>query len=107
MNSDWAETMAFEEGVNLSKNLNLKRVNFESDNANIVDITFLGQCAKETYAHLKAFESAVITGVPRSGNRLADFICNFVLKINCAWVFYANYPKEIHDIVIQDAINEI
>ncbi|KAA3488631.1 reverse transcriptase [Gossypium australe] len=50
VNSDWAKIMAIEEGVILAKKMNLKKVHFESDNANIVnkinrkrrDITFIG-----------------------------------------------------------------
>ncbi|MBA0676649.1 hypothetical protein Goari_018117 [Gossypium aridum] len=64
----------------IAKILNLKKVNFESDNTSIVtklnssgqDITFMGQRAKEICMKLKDFEKAVITWAPRSYNRLAD-----------------------------------
>ncbi|MBA0613664.1 hypothetical protein Godav_014052 [Gossypium davidsonii] len=85
-----------------------------SDNADIVnriiskgqDITFIGQRANDIYLQLKTFEAAVITWAPRPINKLADFICKFVLSNNCIWNFDVNYPKEIHDLVILDAINE-
>nr|KJB67092.1 hypothetical protein B456_010G174300 [Gossypium raimondii] len=112
-NSEWAE-MAIEEGVSLTKSLNLKKVQFESDNANIVnkinrrdqDITFLGEHAHDIYEKLKSFENAVVTWAPRSSNKLPDFICKFVLSNNCIWNFDVNYPKGIHDLVILEAIDE-
>ncbi|XP_016704723.1 uncharacterized protein [Gossypium hirsutum] len=113
-NSEWAEMMTIEEGVSLAKSLNLKRVQFEFDSSNIVnkinrrdqDIRFLGQRAKAIYKKLRSFEEAVIKWAPRSSNKIADFICNFVLSNNCIWNFDVNYSKEIHDLVILDAINE-
>ncbi|MBA0553381.1 hypothetical protein Golob_012568 [Gossypium lobatum] len=76
LNSEWAELLALEEGVQLARKLKLQRVVFESDNASIVnkirrngqDFTILGQRA-------------------------------------CSWDFDVNYPKEIHEYVIHDAIN--
>ncbi|KAK5817381.1 hypothetical protein PVK06_022305 [Gossypium arboreum] len=112
-NSDWAEIMAIEEGIFLAKKMNIKKVLFESDNANIVnninskgqDITFIGQRANDIHLQLKSFEAAAVTWAPRSSNRIADFICKFVLKSNCKWVIDVNYPSEIHELVIQDVIN--
>ncbi|KAG8488151.1 hypothetical protein CXB51_018738 [Gossypium anomalum] len=113
-NSDWVEMMAIEEVVSLAKSLNLKKVKFEFDNANIVnkinsrdqDITFSGQRAEGIYKKLKSFKDAVITWTPRSSNKLVDFISKFVLSNNYNWNFDVNYPKEIHDLVILDAIYE-
>ncbi|MBA0580753.1 hypothetical protein Gorai_022958 [Gossypium raimondii] len=116
MNSAWAELMATEELI-MAKSLNLKKVNFEFDNVSIVnklnsngrDLTFMAQCAKEICTKLKSFEATVITWAPKSYNRLADFICNFVLNKNCIWNFDVNdvnYPREIQEIFIQEAINE-
>ncbi|KAK5846907.1 hypothetical protein PVK06_003208 [Gossypium arboreum] len=59
-NSDWVEIMAIEEGVTLAKNMNLKKVHFESNNANIVnkingkgqDIVFIGLRAKDVFRQL-------------------------------------------------------
>ncbi|MBA0676650.1 hypothetical protein Goari_018118 [Gossypium aridum] len=106
--------MATEEWVIMAKSLNLKKVNFEFDNASIVnklnsngrDLTFMAQCAKQICTKLKSFEATVITWAPKSYNRLADFICNFVLNKNCIWNFDVNNPREIQEIVIQEAINE-
>ncbi|KAH1064042.1 hypothetical protein J1N35_029029 [Gossypium stocksii] len=100
LNSEWAEMMAIEEGIRLAKSLNLKRVQFESDNASFVnkinrkdqDITHLGQRAKDNYRKMKLFEEAVIKWIPRSSNKIADFICSFVLSNDCSWSFDLNYP---------------
>ncbi|MBA0734267.1 hypothetical protein Gogos_018201 [Gossypium gossypioides] len=53
------------------------------------------------------FVSADVMWTPRSNNRLDDFMCKFVLNNNCSWDFDVKYPREIHEIVIQDAINEM
>ncbi|KAK5810896.1 hypothetical protein PVK06_026213 [Gossypium arboreum] len=100
LNSEWAELLALEEGVQLARKLKLQRLVFESDNASIVnkigrngqDITILGQRAYDTCMQLKTFEAADVTWAPRSCNKIADFICNFVLNNNCSWDFDVNYP---------------
>ncbi|KAG8474103.1 hypothetical protein CXB51_033612 [Gossypium anomalum] len=99
--SVWAEIMAIEEGVRWAKSLNLKRVQIESDSTNIVnkinsrsqDITFLGQRGKAIQTNLRPFEEAVIKWAPRSSNKIANFICKFVLSKNCMWKFDMNCPK--------------
>ncbi|MBA0645264.1 hypothetical protein Goklo_013385 [Gossypium klotzschianum] len=73
LNSEWAELLALEEGVQLARKLKLQRVVFESDNASIVnkirrngqDFTILGQRAYDTCMQLKTFEAAGVTWAPR------------------------------------------
>ncbi|MBA0676884.1 hypothetical protein Goari_018331 [Gossypium aridum] len=114
LTSEWAALVAFEEGVQLARSLNLQNVIFESNNASLINrikrsgmnISIIVQHVHETCRELKKFASVDVAWVRRSGNKIVEFICNFVLHNNCFWMFDMNYPKEIHAFVFFDAVNE-
>ncbi|KAK5839966.1 hypothetical protein PVK06_008826 [Gossypium arboreum] len=103
MKADWAKIEAFYESLKMASNLNISKVIFESDCANLVnkvkkrglDITIMGCCVNEA---CKIFDN--------SSNRVEDFMCKFVIDNRCNWSFKMDYPSKIHDIVMNGAINE-
>ncbi|KAK5837227.1 hypothetical protein PVK06_013037 [Gossypium arboreum] len=105
MDSEWVELTAFEESMNVAGNLNIMKVVFESDCRRGRDITILGHCVDKACMKLKNFSLVNVKWANWICNKTADFICNFELENNCSWNFNMNYPKEIHDYVIFDAIN--
>lgn len=43
--------------------------------------------------------------VPRCCNKATDRLCNWALNNNCSKAFDMDYPIEIHDVILKDAIN--
>ncbi|XP_040967984.1 uncharacterized protein [Gossypium hirsutum] len=99
-----AELDALIDGFRLAHILNVDKVIFEMDCASIVnrfcyhkeDITIIGHHIEEAR---KLLES-----VNRGCNKLADSLCNWSLSKCCNLNFEMNYPNNIHNIVILDAI---
>ncbi|XP_012480864.1 uncharacterized protein LOC105795747 [Gossypium raimondii] len=104
MKADWAEMEAFDESLKMASNLNISKVIFESDCANLVnkvkkrglDITIMGCCVNEACKIFDNFDLVKINWTNRSSNRVEDFMCKFTKT---------DYPSEIHDIVMNEAIN--
>ncbi|MBA0828434.1 hypothetical protein Goarm_013110 [Gossypium armourianum] len=113
MDIEWAKLMAFEESVKVVGELNISKAVFESDCASLVnrikkkglDFTILGHCMDKACMKLDNFILVEVKWANRSCNKVADLICNFALKSSCSWNFSMDYPKEIHDSVMFDAIN--
>ncbi|MBA0809207.1 hypothetical protein Gohar_024879, partial [Gossypium harknessii] len=76
---EWAELVAFEESLKVASAINISKVIFESDCANLVNRV-------------------------KNCNKVADFLCNFAIKNRCNWNFSLEYPKDIHDLIMNDAI---
>ncbi|KAL1172613.1 hypothetical protein V6Z11_A05G360000 [Gossypium hirsutum] len=92
-------TMVFKEGIKLAKKLKLTQLNLESDSAVLVnkvnkrrqDITILGQRIKQ---ECEAFKK----------NTVADYLCNLAITNKCDVYFDMDYPLDIHNIILKDAI---
>ncbi|MBA0765323.1 hypothetical protein Gotri_014540 [Gossypium trilobum] len=77
MKADWAEMEAFDESLKMASNLNISKVIFESDCANLVnkvkkrglDITIMGCCVNEACKIFDNFDLVKINWTNRSSNR--------------------------------------
>ncbi|MBA0755621.1 hypothetical protein Gogos_021909 [Gossypium gossypioides] len=108
-----AECNAFEESIKLVCKLNINSdVIFETDNAYLVnkvkyqctDITIIGARIKECIKAFVKFKSADLVWTNRSCNLVADLICNKMCTEACTCFFDMDYPLDIHDAVMCDAI---
>ncbi|MBA0575998.1 hypothetical protein Golob_025282 [Gossypium lobatum] len=52
----------------------------------------------------RKFDSVQINWIDRCSNKAADLLCNLAIKKKCNLYFNTDYPVEIHNIVINDAI---
>ncbi|XP_012442051.2 uncharacterized protein LOC105767072 [Gossypium raimondii] len=111
--AEWAEFYALEESVNLAKENLWARVDFESDCASLVnrlrrpnvDLSTLGYCIRDLLSNLNPSFSFVFKWAPRCCNKAADQLCCLAFTNNCTETFDLDYPREIHNIVLSDAIN--
>ncbi|MBA0660790.1 hypothetical protein Goklo_012756, partial [Gossypium klotzschianum] len=108
----WAEMEALAEGLKLASRLNVKKLMLESDNAKVVntvkmraqDVTILGCYAKTVCMDFTNFDSVHINWIDRCSNKTADLLCNLAIKKKCNLYFNIDYPLEVHNFVINDAI---
>ncbi|KAA3469833.1 Transcription factor TFIIIB component B'' [Gossypium australe] len=70
-----------------------------------VDLTIMGFCMRHLFTLADSFLFFIFTWVPRSGNKAADMLCKLVKDNYCTVDFDVDYPLEIHDIILKDAIN--
>ncbi|MFQ6646750.1 hypothetical protein Gotur_019069, partial [Gossypium turneri] len=113
LNAEWAEVQALEESIKFARNNNWKVVMLESDCANLVnqfnsrqkDLTVLGYRLKEIQKLTIYFSKFTITWAPRCCNKVADALCKWAKIKNCYLAFNLDYPSDIHDLVLKDAIN--
>ncbi|KAK5836255.1 hypothetical protein PVK06_012029 [Gossypium arboreum] len=109
----WAESEAFVEGLNLALKLEVDQLILESDCASLVnavnkrdnDVTILGCYLNKACMNFKNFTSVHINWIDCCRNRVADLLCNLAIKEKCNLFFNVDYPKEIHNIVIDDVMN--
>ncbi|MBA0811000.1 hypothetical protein Gohar_002940 [Gossypium harknessii] len=110
---EWAELLAMEESLNFSRLNNWKNLALESDCTSLVnrfnkrnnDLTLLGYRLREIHRQSFYFRFFNFRWAPRCCNKVADFICNWAKVNNCNMDFNMDYPSEIHEIVLNDAIN--
>ncbi|KAH1107769.1 hypothetical protein J1N35_011537 [Gossypium stocksii] len=113
MTVDWAELYALEESLNITCSLNIPNAIFETDCASLTnwvkkcreDITIIRYHIKEILKTMEMFNNAAVNWINRSCNNATDFIYKYALINDCTLVFGMDYPKEIHDLVIDDSIN--
>ncbi|KAK5839660.1 hypothetical protein PVK06_008485 [Gossypium arboreum] len=106
-----AECIALERSIKVAGQLNIHGdVLFETDNAGLVnkmnkcdmDITIIGARIKACKDAFNLFKSANLASLKRLCNNVADFICTKICSEAKMWFFYMDYPKEIHNVVIND-----
>ncbi|MBA0731292.1 hypothetical protein Golax_022643 [Gossypium laxum] len=104
---------AFDESIKLACRLNIKGdMIFESDSAGLVnkingqqrDLTIIGARIKGNVKAFDNFKSATCVWTSRNCNSVADFICKKMCADACNWFFDMDYPMDIHNAVICDAI---
>ncbi|KAL1145043.1 hypothetical protein V6Z11_A11G271600 [Gossypium hirsutum] len=108
----WAELQALIEGLKLAKKLKATQLILESDNAMLVnkvnrraqDIAILGQRTTQVCEAFKNFNSVQINWVHRLCNKVADFLSTLAITNKCDLYFDMDYPMEIHNFIIHDAI---
>ncbi|KAL1185514.1 hypothetical protein V6Z11_A01G119000 [Gossypium hirsutum] len=92
MDVSWAELEAFNEGISLTARLNVARLSLESDSALLI-------CKEFDF-----FVSVQVNWISRTSNNVADLLCNLAVKNKNDLYFDMDYPADIHDIIINDAI---
>ncbi|MBA0605352.1 hypothetical protein Godav_017938 [Gossypium davidsonii] len=112
-NAEWAELYALEESINLARDNSWARVEFESDCASLVnrlrrpnvDLSTFGHRIRDLLSNLNPRFSFNFKWAPRWCNKAADQLCSWALTNNCTETFDMDYPREIHNIVLNDDIN--
>ncbi|MBA0854118.1 hypothetical protein Goshw_026219 [Gossypium schwendimanii] len=113
MTVDWEKLYALEESLKITRSLNIPNAIFETDCASLAnrvkkggdDIIIIGYHIKEILKTMEMCNNAAVNWINRSCNKVADFICKYAIINYCILVFGMDYPKEIHDLVIDDSIN--
>ncbi|MBA0812633.1 hypothetical protein Gohar_026582, partial [Gossypium harknessii] len=108
----WAELEALTMGLNLASKLKVSNLIMESDNSNLInmvknrdkDVTILGRCVKKECMALRNFESVHFNWIDQSSNEAANLLCKLPIKNRCNLYFNLDYPLEIHNVIIRDAI---
>ncbi|MBA0630620.1 hypothetical protein Godav_002697 [Gossypium davidsonii] len=106
----WAELDVFKEGLKLAERLKIGRLIVESDSATLVkkrrmDISIFGQCVKRECDAFSKFESVQVTWINRNSNYAANSLCKLAIRNKNDLYFDMEYPLDIHNIIINDAIN--
>ncbi|KAH1097294.1 hypothetical protein J1N35_014215 [Gossypium stocksii] len=112
MEVTWVELEAFTEGLKLATQLNMARLILESDNVRLVnainkrmeDITILGQRINQECIVFNSFSSIKINWIGRKSNIVADELSNLAIKNRADLYFEMEYPLDIHNNIINDAI---
>ncbi|MBA0786227.1 hypothetical protein Gotri_028235 [Gossypium trilobum] len=108
-----AECNAFEESIKLACKLNINNdVIFDTDNCCLVNkvkyqrtyITIIGTRIKECTKAFVKFKSADLVWKNQSCNLVADLICYKICTEAYTCFFEMDYPLDIHDAVMCDAI---
>ncbi|KAG8497033.1 hypothetical protein CXB51_008257 [Gossypium anomalum] len=82
--AEWAELHALEESISFAQAKNWTKLVFESNCMSLVNRLNKTKCCC---------------------NKPADYLCNWASMNNCTKDFNMDYPIEIHDIILSDAIN--
>ncbi|KAK5826068.1 hypothetical protein PVK06_020976 [Gossypium arboreum] len=109
----WAELKAVTFGMKLASSLNLTKIMMESDNATLIntfknrdkDVTILGCYVKQECRDFNKFDTIQFNWIDRKSNSVADLLNKIAVKNRCDLTFDMDYPMEIHDAIINDAIN--
>ncbi|MBA0866096.1 hypothetical protein Goshw_017857, partial [Gossypium schwendimanii] len=112
-NAEWAELYALEESIKLARDNTWVWFEFESDCASLinrlrrlnVDFSTMGHCIRALLNFLGPCFSFNFNWAPRCCNKAADQLCSWAITNNCTNTFDMDYPMEIHNIVLNDAIN--
>ncbi|KAA3462544.1 LINE-1 reverse transcriptase isogeny [Gossypium australe] len=109
----WAEMNALKESIKFASLNNWEKVEIETDCADLVnhfkkrnnDVTSIGYCLRVLFGQTEQFNFFDLLWAPRCCNRVADLLCNLARDKSCNMDFNMDYPLEIHDSVLNDAIN--
>ncbi|MBA0832464.1 hypothetical protein Goarm_016853, partial [Gossypium armourianum] len=104
---------ALAESLELAREKRWLKLELESDCANLVNRLKRARVDFSTYGFrirqlLNSFEPCFnfnFVWTPRCCNKAADQLCIWAFKKNCSKVFDMDYPIEIHDVILKDAIN--
>lgn len=104
---------ALEESIKFSQSKNWNNLELESDCVSLVnrfnkmnfDLTILGHHVQEIYRQFDSFLCFEFNWAPRCCNRIANHLCKLAKDKNCTMDFDVDYPSDIHELVLKDAIN--
>ncbi|MBA0602826.1 hypothetical protein Gorai_002992 [Gossypium raimondii] len=65
----------------------------------------MGHRIQEIFKLLDPFSSVSFVWALRCCNKVTDYLCNWAIINNCTNDFNMDYPLEVHDIILRDAIN--
>lgn len=112
--AECAELHAPEESIIFAQTKSWTKLIFESDcvgfinrlNKIKIDYSTMGHCIKYIINKLKQCCNFSFSFVwtPRGCNKVADSLCNWANVQNCITDFDMDYPSEIHDFILRDAI---
>lgn len=109
---EWAEMLAPEESIYFSWSKRWNKVEMETDCVSLVnrynkrdtDLATFGHRMREIHMMLDSFNCFIFKWAPRCCNKIADKLCNLALANICTVNFNMDYPADIHDLVLNDAI---
>ncbi|KAK5835931.1 hypothetical protein PVK06_011649 [Gossypium arboreum] len=113
MQIEWAELLALEESINFARSKSWSKLEFKTNCVSLVnrfnrrnaDLRTLGHHIPDMYKMMKSFCCFNFNWAPKCCNQVADFRCNWAITKNCTMGFNMDYPLDIHDLVLNDAIN--
>ncbi|KAA3453399.1 Transcription factor TFIIIB component B'' [Gossypium australe] len=113
LNAEWAEIKAMEESISYTRLKGWNRVVLETDcasivnrfNKRIVDLTVMGHRMRHLFKLADPLLFFIFNWIPRSCNRVVDMLCKLAKDIPCNVDFNVDYPLEVHDFILKDAIN--
>ncbi|KAA3469415.1 reverse transcriptase [Gossypium australe] len=108
----WEEMTALKESINFACTNNWDKVQIETDCASLVnrfkkrkeDVTNLGYCLRALFEQTNQFVSFDLIWALRSYNSVADQLCKLARDNCCNKEFNMDYPLEIHNSILKDAI---
>ncbi|KAK5843388.1 hypothetical protein PVK06_005844 [Gossypium arboreum] len=111
--AEWAELHTLEKSFSFVRTRNWLKLEFESDcislvnrlNRMKVDFSTMGYRIRESLKMLNSCVSVSIVWAPHYCNKAADYLFKWDAIQNCITDFDMDYPLEIHDIILSDAIN--
>ncbi|MBA0669638.1 hypothetical protein Goklo_024759 [Gossypium klotzschianum] len=111
--AEWAELQAFAESVELVREKRWLKVELESDCANLVnrlnkarvDFSSYGYRIRQLLNSVDSCFTFNFVWAPHCCNKVADQLSVWAFKNNCTKAFDMDYPIEIHDVILKDAIN--
>ncbi|KAH1098102.1 hypothetical protein J1N35_015023 [Gossypium stocksii] len=113
MQIEWAKMLAIEKRIKVARSNNWNYLELKSDCASLVncfnnkdyDLTTLGHHMREIYRRFNFFNFFKLCWAPRCCNSVADNLCKWAKTNNCIKNFRMDYLVEIHNFVLNDAIN--
>lgn len=110
MGAAWAKIEAID-GISWARTQIFSKIIIESDCAGVInrftthrdDITIIGNHLAEVKKGADAFEDCTFGWTKRNCSRAANKLSELVLKMLCNFSFQLDFPKEIHNIVINDS----
>ncbi|KAK5843123.1 hypothetical protein PVK06_005562 [Gossypium arboreum] len=113
MQIEWAEMLAMEESLNVARSNNWNALELESDCASLVnrfknwscDLTMLGHRKREIQRKTHCFSYFNFKWGPHCCNKVADYLCSWAKAKDCNKDFKMDYPSEVHEFVLNDAIS--
>ncbi|KAK5775495.1 hypothetical protein PVK06_043391 [Gossypium arboreum] len=112
LEASWVELEALTVGIKLVKKLKANQIILESYSATLVnkvnkwaqDITILGQRVRQECEGFCYFNTIQIKWIHRHCNSVANLLCTLASTNKCDLYFDMDYPMEIHNFIIHDAI---
>ncbi|KAG8493182.1 hypothetical protein CXB51_010592 [Gossypium anomalum] len=109
---EWAEMLALEESIYLARLKRWNKVEMETNCVSLVnrynnkntDLTMFGHRMREIHMLLDSFNCFNFKWAPSCCNKIADKLCTLALANICTVNFNMDYPADIHDLVLNDAI---